>query len=62
MGGPRLSDRIGERPPQARLPKRKRDSLAGAPEGVKIDPRAAKVASYQDLDSSVPAGDTELDY
>lgn len=61
-GHGRLSDRIGQRisddPPMKRI---RRDALP--PEGVKLDPRASKgFASYNDLDSTVPSGELELEY
>lgn len=60
-GVPRLSDRIGGSLPAAK--RAKRDSLPPTPDNVRQDPRAQKVAtSYNDLDSSVPTGEGELDY
>lgn len=59
----RLSERIGDRVPErgpkniAPLP-----PASSSPQGARQDPRAKKVASYNDLDSSVPSGEGELDY
>ena len=65
-GEKRLRERIGERvfddPPQKRARMAPAPPLK-APEGVKEDPRKARIASYSDLDAAtVPSGDLDLDY
>lgn len=64
-GEKRLRDRIGERVYDDPAPKRARMAPAPPlkiPEGVREDPRKARVASYSDLDKAAATGDLDLDY